>query len=99
MDGQRLISTEQAAAYCGLSVRGFRAFAKKNNFPKANGAPRYDIKALDTLIDKMYGFPVAQGVEVNYSYEADLAKLKDRTNALKAARHKHSSKEAGQRRN
>jgi predicted DNA-binding transcriptional regulator AlpA len=48
----RLLTREQAANYCGLSVQGFSSWVKAGRLPPAiGGTVRWDLKAIDAALD------------------------------------------------
>lgn len=48
----RLLTREQAAAYCGLSVHGFSDWVKAGRLPgPIRGTIRWDRKAIDAALD------------------------------------------------
>ena len=50
--GQRLVSRDQAASYCGLSVSTFSNWARIGRLPSAlSGTSRWDLKAIDLALD------------------------------------------------
>jgi len=52
----RLLSKSEAAAYCGLGVRGFENWVAKGLVPGAvPGTARWDRKAIDAALDKASG--------------------------------------------
>lgn len=52
----RCLSAREAAAYCGLSLAGFRAWKAKGIVPgPIKGTYKYDQKALDLAIDLASG--------------------------------------------
>ena len=52
----RLLKREQAAAYCGLSVRGFSEWVKTGRLPgPIRGTTRWDRKAIDSALDQASG--------------------------------------------
>ncbi|KZK82974.1 hypothetical protein PsAD13_03176 [Pseudovibrio sp. Ad13] len=53
---QRLLSKQQAAEYCGLSVSGFDNWIEKGLAPPPlPGTQRWDKKAIDLHFDRMSG--------------------------------------------
>jgi hypothetical protein len=66
---QRGLSTKEAAAYCGLSVAGFRAWRKRGIAPgPIKGTYRYDLTALNLAIDRASGLAKAPETQAN-SYD------------------------------
>jgi hypothetical protein len=56
----RLVSREQAAAYCSLSVQAFSAWTRAGRLPGAlPGTARWDLRAIDRALDSLSGFPAA----------------------------------------
>lgn len=56
--GQRLVSRDQAASYCGLSVSTFSKWVKIGRLPSAlSGTSRWDLKAVDLALDSLSGLP------------------------------------------
>jgi predicted DNA-binding transcriptional regulator AlpA len=52
----RLLTREQAAAYCGLSVHGFSEWVKTGRLPgPIGGTVRWDLKAIDAVLDQASG--------------------------------------------
>jgi predicted DNA-binding transcriptional regulator AlpA len=52
----RLLTREQAAAYCGLSVHGFSDWVKAGRLPgPIRGTTRWDRKAIDAALDQASG--------------------------------------------
>ena len=52
----RLLTREQAATYCGLSVQGFSNWVKAGRLPPAiGGTARWDLKAIDAALDLLSG--------------------------------------------
>jgi predicted DNA-binding transcriptional regulator AlpA len=52
----RLLTREQAAAYCGLSVYGFAEWVKTGRLPgPIRGTIRWDRKAIDAALDQASG--------------------------------------------
>jgi predicted DNA-binding transcriptional regulator AlpA len=52
----RLLSREQAAAYCSLSPGTFSRWVSQGLLPKAIlGTARWDLKAIDSAIDSLSG--------------------------------------------
>lgn len=52
----RLLTKEQAAAYCGYCANAFGRHVSEGNLPPAiPGTHRWDRKALDAAIDKLSG--------------------------------------------
>ena len=52
----RLLTREQAAAYCGLSVHGFSEWVKTGRLPgPIRGTIRWDRKAIDAALDQASG--------------------------------------------
>lgn len=53
----RLISRPDAAAYCGLTPRGFDDWVKRNIVPgPLPSTKKWDVKAIDAALDKLSGF-------------------------------------------
>ncbi len=49
----RLLTREQAAAYCGVSARGFSEWVKTGKMPgPIPGTARWDRRAIDAVLDK-----------------------------------------------
>jgi predicted DNA-binding transcriptional regulator AlpA len=56
--GQRLLSREQAAFYCSLSVSAFSRWVKAGRLPSAlAGTSRWDLKAIDLALDSLSELP------------------------------------------
>jgi predicted DNA-binding transcriptional regulator AlpA len=56
----RLLTREQAAAYCGLSTRGFSEWVKAGKMPSPiPGTARWDRRAIDAVLDKASGLETA----------------------------------------
>jgi predicted DNA-binding transcriptional regulator AlpA len=54
----RLLTREQAAAYCGLSVNGFSEWVKSGRLPgPIPRTARWDLKAIDIALDSASGIP------------------------------------------
>ena len=52
----RLLTREQAAAYCGLSVHGFSEWVRSGRLPgPLLGTIRWDRRAIDAAIDRASG--------------------------------------------
>lgn len=52
----RLLSRQQAAAYCGLSARSFSDWVAKGRMPQPlPQTSRWDLRAIDSAIDLMSG--------------------------------------------
>ena len=52
----RLLTREQAAAYCGFSVHGFSDWVKTGRLPgPIRGTMRWDRKAIDAALDQASG--------------------------------------------
>jgi len=52
----RLLTREQAAAYCGLSTRGFSEWVRAGKMPgPILGTARWDRCAIDAVLDKASG--------------------------------------------
>jgi hypothetical protein len=59
---RRLLSRVEAAAYCGLSPRGFDEWVKVGRLPSSIiGTKRYDLKAIDAALDRMSGLTQTDG--------------------------------------
>jgi predicted DNA-binding transcriptional regulator AlpA len=53
---RRLLTREQAAAYCGLSPIAFGDWVRKGRLPSSlNGTHRWDRKAIDAALDRLSG--------------------------------------------
>ena len=58
--GPRLLTREQAAAYCSLSVQAFSAWVRAGRLPPAlPGTSRWDKTAIDIGLDKASGLLTA----------------------------------------
>ena len=56
IDMPRLMTREQAAGYCGLTVSGFADWVTRGRLPRPlAGTRRWDRKALDIAIDGLSG--------------------------------------------
>src|ERR1700730_11140938 len=54
--GPRLLTREQAAAYCGLSASGFSEWVRSGKLPgPIRGSTRWDLKAIDAALDSLSG--------------------------------------------
>jgi hypothetical protein len=52
----RLLTKNEAAAYCGLTVRQFSRYVSKHVTARRFGqAKLWDVRALDAWLDKLYG--------------------------------------------
>ena len=52
----RLLTREQAAAYCSVSARGFSEWVKAGKMPgPVLGTTRWDRRAIDAVLDKASG--------------------------------------------
>jgi hypothetical protein len=52
----RLLTREQAAAYCGLSVHGFSEWVRAGRLPgPIAGTARWDLRAVDAALDSLSG--------------------------------------------
>jgi hypothetical protein len=59
--GQRLLTREQAAFYCGLSVSAFSKWVKIGRLPAAlAGTSRWDLKAIDLALDSLSGLAISK---------------------------------------
>lgn len=85
---KRLVSSKEAAAYCGLSVRGFQAWIKRCGLRvKVRHANLYDLNALNVALDRISGIETKPVLEEGDAYfERELAKAK--RNVLLSARRK-----------
>ncbi|WP_183831674.1 helix-turn-helix domain-containing protein [Aquamicrobium lusatiense] len=55
-DNQRLLSRQEAAAYCGVSVSTFSGWVAAGHIPRPLfGSRRWDKKAIDDCLDKASG--------------------------------------------
>jgi predicted DNA-binding transcriptional regulator AlpA len=55
----RLLTREQAAAYCGLSVTGFSEWVKSGRLPgPIPRTARWDLKAIDVALDSASGIGI-----------------------------------------
>ena len=64
----RLLSRQEAAAYCGVSVSTFHGWVKAGHMPAPLfGSKRWDRKAIDLVLDKASG--LEQGVTNEDPYE------------------------------
>jgi predicted DNA-binding transcriptional regulator AlpA len=55
----RLLTREQAAAYCGLSVHGFSEWVKTGRLPgPIAGTARWDLRAIDAALDSLSGIGI-----------------------------------------
>jgi predicted DNA-binding transcriptional regulator AlpA len=58
---QRLLTREQAAFYCGLSVSAFSRWVKIGRLPAAlGGTSRWDLKAIDLALDSLSGLAISK---------------------------------------
>lgn len=74
MKEPRVISTKEAAEYCGLSVVSFRRFARRNRLKRIPGIYGYDRNSIDFLLDSLN--PLAKKLKSEYSFTAEIAKVK-----------------------
>ncbi len=52
----RLLTREEAAAYCRLSTQGFSQWVKKGRLPRPlPGTARWDLRAIDAALDSLSG--------------------------------------------
>jgi hypothetical protein len=59
----RLLTREQAAAYCGLSVNGFSEWVKSGRLPgPIPSTARWDLKAIDIALDSASGIGIGSSV-------------------------------------
>ena len=64
----RLLSRQEAAAYCGVSLSTFHGWVKAGNLPAPLfGSKRWDKKAIDAALDRASG--LEQGVANEDPYE------------------------------
>lgn len=55
-DNQRLLSRQEASAYCGVSVATFSGWVSAGHMPKPLfGSRRWDRKAIDARLDEASG--------------------------------------------
>jgi hypothetical protein len=55
----RLLTREQAAACCGLSVHGFSEWVKTGRLPgPIAGTARWDLRAIDAALDSLSGIGI-----------------------------------------
>jgi predicted DNA-binding transcriptional regulator AlpA len=55
----RLLTRQQAAAYCGLSVNGFSEWVKTGRLPgPIVGTSRWDLRAIDAALDSLSGIGI-----------------------------------------
>jgi predicted DNA-binding transcriptional regulator AlpA len=67
----RLLTREQAAAYCGLSVHGFSEWVKSGKLPgPIRGTLRWDRKAIDAAIDQASGLNPSIGTAAYDEWKA-----------------------------
>jgi len=67
----RLLTREQAAAYCGLSVHGFSEWVKSGKLPgPIRGTLRWDRKAIDAAIDQASGLNPSIGTTAYDEWKA-----------------------------
>ena len=65
----RLLTREQAAAYCGLSVQGFSRWVKSGRLPgPIVGTLRWDLRAIDAAFDSISGIANRREGGVNSSH-------------------------------
>jgi predicted DNA-binding transcriptional regulator AlpA len=58
---QRLLTREQAAFYCGVSVGAFSRWVKTGRLPPAiAGTSRWDLKAIDLALDYLSGLAISK---------------------------------------
>jgi len=58
---QRLLTRDQAAFYCGLSVSAFSKWVKIGRLPAAlAGTARWDLKAIDLALDSLSGLATSK---------------------------------------
>jgi hypothetical protein len=88
----RLVDARKAAAYCGLTVAGFKAWLRRIGIrvkvPRAN---KYDLRALDIALNRINGidFPV---VPVNNDAVFNREMRKANRDAISSSRHEHGQK-------
>ncbi len=55
----RLLTREQAAAYCGLSTHGFSEWVRAGRLPgPIAGTARWDLRAIDAALDSLSGIGI-----------------------------------------
>jgi hypothetical protein len=60
----RLLTREQAAAYCSLSARAFSEWVKAGKMPgPILGTARWDRRAIDSVLDKASGLETCGALE------------------------------------
>lgn len=72
---QRLLRTKEAAAYCGMGVPAFRAFAKRSGLRRIPTSYRWDKDSIDNLLDILSGKGVDKAQKPAYSFEAEMRKV------------------------
>lgn len=83
----RLMKAKEAAAYCGLSVAGFKAFLKSQKINcKIHRTRLYDLAALDRALNRISGLenPAKSEAEIYYLEKARINK-----DAILPRRYKH----------
>lgn len=91
MTEQRFASSKEAAAYCGLSVAGFRAFLKRRRLKiKVDGANLYDLKALNLTMDRLHGIGPEPVIEDDGAYFRRQLRKADK-NEVFATKYQHSA--------
>ncbi len=87
----RLLSSKDAAAYCGMSVNAFMAASKKGILPgRIKGTYRYDKQALDRAIDRFSCISAEKTANNVSIFQREIRKVG--TNETLPGAHKHSSK-------
>lgn len=71
----KLVSVKEAAAYCGMSASGFRAWIKRAGIQaKVSGTRRYNLDAIDKAIDALSGITEGQRKASAFSFEYEVSK-------------------------
>ncbi|RXH02313.1 DNA-binding protein [Bradyrhizobium vignae] len=76
----RLLSRQQAAAYCNLSPSAFSAWVRSGKLPSPlAGTTRWDLKAIDLALDNMSGLQPQQETSALDEWRAKRARRSERT--------------------
>lgn len=79
-DSPRLLTKQEAAAYCRLTLSGFHDWVTKGRLPKAlPGTRRWDRSAIDAALDRLSNPGAPSG-----SKPTTLAQYRERRDARKA---------------
>src|SRR4051812_38849978 len=76
----RLLSRQQAAAYCNLSPSAFSAWVRAGRLPPPlAGTTRWDLKAIDTALDAMSGLQPKQETSALDEWRENRARRSERS--------------------